>query len=297
MNLPHLVEAWESAWPVPRWRDYLQAQCAGDYARPFVGSMHGEDSGYVEVYCAAKDSIATRYAADPYDVGLHAAIAELSIVNKGLGPFLLPRIVASVFEVEPRCRRIMFDPDHRNASARRLCEYAGCTFLGEPRHEQPQDGVVRVAAHTGRRPRSALAVHRSLGNYLFEFGACALDFGEDGFGGCCPDVGFGIGVVGVEVCLDAGDQIGHAAKYSAAQVLVGQVAEPAFNLVEPRRRWREVQVKTLVPLQPPVNVKMLMGAVAVQDQLHLQPGGYLPVDGIEESDELAMAVPTKSFAP
>jgi hypothetical protein len=30
-----------------------------------------------------------------------------------------------------------------------------------------------------------------LGNYLFEFGACALDFGKDGFGGCCPDVGFG----------------------------------------------------------------------------------------------------------
>jgi hypothetical protein len=88
MNMPHLVEAWESDWPVAR-------------------------------------------AADPYDVGLHAAIAGLSIVNKGLGPFLLPRIVASVFEVEPRCRRIMFDPDHRNTSARRLCEYAGCTFLGE----------------------------------------------------------------------------------------------------------------------------------------------------------------------
>ena len=48
-----------------------------------------------------------------------------------LGAFLLPRIVASVFEVEPRCRRIMFDPDHRNSGARRLCEYAGCTFLGE----------------------------------------------------------------------------------------------------------------------------------------------------------------------
>ena len=131
MNMPHLVEAWESDWPVGRWRDYLWAQCAGDYSRPFVGAMNGEDGGYVEVYRAAKDSISTRYAADPYDVGLHAAIAALSVVNKGLGPFLLPRIVASVFEVEPRCRRIMFDPDHRNTSARRLCEYAGCTFLGE----------------------------------------------------------------------------------------------------------------------------------------------------------------------
>jgi len=131
MNMPHLVEAWESAWPVSRWREYLRAQLNGNYSRPFVGSMHGEDGGYVEVYRAAKDSIATRYHADPYDIGLHAAIAELTVVNKGLGPFLLPRIVASVFDVEPRCRRIMFDPDHRNTSARRLCEYAGCAFLGE----------------------------------------------------------------------------------------------------------------------------------------------------------------------
>jgi hypothetical protein len=25
MNMPHLAEAWESAWPVPRWRGYLRA--------------------------------------------------------------------------------------------------------------------------------------------------------------------------------------------------------------------------------------------------------------------------------
>ena len=26
MNMPHLLEAWESGWPVDRWRDYLRAQ-------------------------------------------------------------------------------------------------------------------------------------------------------------------------------------------------------------------------------------------------------------------------------
>jgi lysine N-acyltransferase len=25
----------------------------------------------------------------------------------------------------------MFDPDHRNTAARRVCEHVGCTFLGE----------------------------------------------------------------------------------------------------------------------------------------------------------------------
>ena len=69
---------------------------------------------------------------------------------------------------------------------------------------------------------------------MLEFGACALDFGQDGFGGGGPDVGLGIGVVGVEVALDAVDQVGHAGEDAAAQVLFGQFPEPSFDLVEPR---------------------------------------------------------------
>jgi lysine N-acyltransferase len=131
MRLPHLVEAWESAWPASRWRQYLRAQLDGSFSRPFVGSLHGQPGGYIELYRAAKDSIATRYRADAYDIGLHVAIAKLALVSHGLGPFLLPYIVTSLFELEPRCRRIMFDPDHRNTVARRVCERGGCTFLGE----------------------------------------------------------------------------------------------------------------------------------------------------------------------
>ena len=41
MNMPHLVEAWESAWPASRWRDYLRAQRAGNYSRPFA--VHAAD--------------------------------------------------------------------------------------------------------------------------------------------------------------------------------------------------------------------------------------------------------------
>jgi RimJ/RimL family protein N-acetyltransferase len=131
MNRPHLVEAWEYAWPVSRWQRYLRAQLDGSYSRPLIGSLRGKDHGYIEIYRAAKDSVASRYDADPYDLGLHAAIADPRIVNRGFGPLLLPRIVASVFEREPQCRRIMFDPDYRNSGARRLCEFVGCTFLGE----------------------------------------------------------------------------------------------------------------------------------------------------------------------
>jgi lysine N-acyltransferase len=68
MNRPHLAAAWEYDWPPSRWRRYLRAQLDGAYSRPFIGSLRGRDLGYVELYRAAKDSIATRYAADPYDV-------------------------------------------------------------------------------------------------------------------------------------------------------------------------------------------------------------------------------------
>ncbi|HEY9302769.1 MAG TPA: GNAT family N-acetyltransferase, partial [Mycobacterium sp.] len=149
MNMPHLVETWESAWPVARWRRYLQAQLDGNFSRPFIGSLHGNAGGYVEVYRAAKDSIATRYDAEPDDIGVHAAIGDLTILNKGIGPLLLPRIVTSIFELEPRCRRIMFDPDHRNATARRVCEMAGCAFLGE--HDMSNR---RMALYALPRPSS-----------------------------------------------------------------------------------------------------------------------------------------------
>ncbi|BBZ61664.1 GNAT family N-acetyltransferase [Mycolicibacterium monacense] len=131
MNRPHLVEAWEYPWPPQRWRRHLQAQIDGEYSRPLIGSIDGADIAYLELYRAAKDSIAPRYAADPYDIGIHVAIADLDFVNRGLAPSLLPRVVASLFEAEPRCRRIMFDPDHRNTAARRVCEAGGCAFLGE----------------------------------------------------------------------------------------------------------------------------------------------------------------------
>lgn len=131
MNRPHLVEAWEYPWPPERWWRYLPAQLDGEYLRPLIGSVHGAPVAYLEIYRAAKDSIAPRYPAEPYDIGIHVAIAEQRFVHRGLAPLLLPPVVANLFAAEPRCRRIMFDPDHRNTGARRVCEAAGCVFLGE----------------------------------------------------------------------------------------------------------------------------------------------------------------------
>ncbi len=131
MSRPHLAKTWESTWPASRWHKYLRAQLDGNYSRPFVGSLRGQDHGYLELYRAAKDSVATQYECDPYDLGIHTAVADPDIINQGTAQFLLPHFVASVFNAEPQCRRIFFDPDHRNKGARQFCESGGCVFLGE----------------------------------------------------------------------------------------------------------------------------------------------------------------------
>lgn len=131
MNRPHLVQAWESAWPVARWHRYLRAQLDGGFSRPFIATLDAIPRAYIELYRAAKDSIANRYEYDPHDLGLHVAVADLEYIKRGHVSFLLPHLVGSILGLDPACRRIMFDPDHRNVLARTFCERGGCLFLGE----------------------------------------------------------------------------------------------------------------------------------------------------------------------
>lgn len=135
MNRPHLAATWEYDWPVARWRNHLRAQVSGAYSRPLILSINGVDRAYLEIYRAAKDSIARCYESQPHDLGLHGAIADEELVNRGLGPLILRKIVTNVLAADPACQRIMFDPDHRNTTVRRLCEFLGCDFLGE--HDMP----------------------------------------------------------------------------------------------------------------------------------------------------------------
>ena len=60
-----------------------------------------------------------------------------------------------------------------------------------------------------------------------------MDLGADVFGGGGPYVGFGVLFVGFEVGLNARDEVRDACEDPASQVAFGQVAEPAFDLLEP----------------------------------------------------------------
>src|SRR5680860_258418 len=147
------------------------------------------------------------------------------------------------------------------------------------------------------RMRRAHAVNRNLVQCLSiswwcgEGDAAAADLLQDGVGAGGPDEGFGLGVVGLQVALDGGDQVGDGVEHSATQGLVGQVAEPSLDEVEPGTgRGREVQTEARVLGQPALDVGVLVGGVVVQDQMNVQALGGLPVDGLEELQELLVAV-------
>jgi hypothetical protein len=132
MNRPHLVDSWHYDRPPDQWRRHLEIQFEGRYSRPYIFSLDGRPIGYMELFRAAQDYLSTVYDADPYDVGLHAAIADIERVEKGIGQILFPAFVSSVFEVEPQCRRVVGDtPTNSGAYGRRFWERIGGVFLGE----------------------------------------------------------------------------------------------------------------------------------------------------------------------
>lgn len=131
MNRPHLAQTWGYDYPPDQWRRHLEIQYEGNYSRPFVYSVNGEPLGYMELFRAAQDDIATVYDAHPYDVGLHGAMADPNMVEKGHGKNIFGPLVASVFRAEPQCRRMMGDALAAGSHGRRFWERRGGQFLGE----------------------------------------------------------------------------------------------------------------------------------------------------------------------
>ena len=71
----------------------------------------------------------------------------------------------------------------------------------------------------------------------------------------------------VDVTPNRVDQLLDASEHSAADPLVGNLAEPSFDQIQPgTARGDEVEVETLVPLQPGLDLGMFMGCVVVKER-------------------------------
>ncbi|MEB3033415.1 GNAT family N-acetyltransferase [Mycolicibacter sp. MYC340] len=132
MNRPHLAETWHYDRPADEWRRHLEIQFEGSYSRPYVWLLDGRPFGYMELFRAAQDDVSTVYDADPYDLGLHGAMADLDMVEHGHGAIMFRGFVESVFDIEPQCRRVIGDTFADAGSfGRRFWERRGGVFLGE----------------------------------------------------------------------------------------------------------------------------------------------------------------------
>ena len=107
----------------------------------------------------------------------------------------------------------------------------------------------------------------------------ALDFGEDILCRSCPDKGLGRLVARFQVLVDGGLEFGNTAEYAAADALLCQLAEPALDEIEPRRRrGNEVKVEAGVLREPLLHLLMLMRGVVVHDQMQLQRRWRFAID-------------------
>jgi RimJ/RimL family protein N-acetyltransferase len=130
MQAPHVAEFWKQAWPVERWRSELERQAAGDHSLPVMLEFEGVPLAYLEVYRVVRDRLAGHYAEQPHDLGVHVAIGDLGRTGRGLGRALLRAVAEGLLAADPRCTRVVAEPDSRNAPSLRAFTAAGFRTVG-----------------------------------------------------------------------------------------------------------------------------------------------------------------------
>jgi hypothetical protein len=80
-------------------------------------------------------------------------------------------------------------------------------------------------------------------------------------------------------------------KGAALEATLRQCCEEALDRVEPRVRGRrEVEGETQMAVEPGTHFGVLMDGVVVEDDVDGRAGRRLGIDGVEEADELLVAV-------
>ena len=100
-----------------------------------------------------------------------------------------------------------------------------------------------------------------------------------------------------DVLLDGPDQIGNAAEDTSSNALRGELAEEAFDEIQPGRAGRsEVYVEARMFRQPPSYRRMFVRCVVVDDQVEVVFERHLLVDSSQELEPLLMPMPRHALA-
>ncbi|GAA1612096.1 GNAT family N-acetyltransferase [Kribbella sancticallisti] len=131
MTQPHIYQWWEQDWSVERWIQVIEEQAAGEHSIPCMISADGEDFGYVELYRVRHDRLAEYYAFQEHDWGLHIAIGDTARLGRGIGRRLLRSLADALLRADPRCDRVVAEPDTANTPSVRAFAAAGFVTQGE----------------------------------------------------------------------------------------------------------------------------------------------------------------------
>ena len=151
MHQPHVAPFWELDVPRGDLAGYL-GRAAGDHHREvLVGCVDGRPASYWELYWAAEDRLAGYYPAGSLDQGVHLLIGPPELVGRGLGRALLGAVVAWQLRREPATRRVVAEPDVRNAASLRVFERCGFRRVAELDLPEKRAALMVRDRRAGRR--------------------------------------------------------------------------------------------------------------------------------------------------
>src|SRR5580692_298116 len=102
-----------------------------------------------------------------------------------------------------------------------------------------------------------------------------------------PDEGLGLGIMQIEEGVDRLLQFASGAEAGSSDLLFCEGGKPPLDQVEPTGRGRcKVHMKAWALQEPPLNRRCLVSGVVVQNQVHVQFGGHIALNRIEELAEL-----------
>jgi siderophore synthetase component/RimJ/RimL family protein N-acetyltransferase len=145
MAEPDVKQWWHQAWEAPRWAECLSSLTKDPGSLPLVLAREtGEVAGYVEVYRVADDVLGGHIQHAPTDLGMHVALGESSR-GQGLGVATIRAVLGAAAGILDGCRRLVAEPDERNA--RSVSAFAAAGFENRGAVRLPDKNATLLEAH------------------------------------------------------------------------------------------------------------------------------------------------------
>ncbi len=109
--------------------EYLLAKIILEHLNPYIIVIDGTDAGYAELYDYNRDPVAQIFPGEDGDRGWHIFLGEERFLGTGHAMHAGHAILATLFEHE-NCRRVLCEPDERNARMLRFVQKLGHRPIG-----------------------------------------------------------------------------------------------------------------------------------------------------------------------